>query len=78
MGAESQVEAEHFCRTTVHSWLLEFIIPRRKRILSRKERWPVNLSMTFINSFVAQITVAAVPVMVSLVRHEISLDFFHT
>ena len=77
MGAESQVRLSIFVVLLLTLALLEFIIPRRKRILSRKERWPVNLSMTFINSFVAQITVAAVPVMVSLVTEK-SSDFFHT
>ena len=42
-----------------------FVSTQTKKLF-RQERWPVNITMSFLNSFLAQLSVAAVPVMAAL------------
>ena len=66
MGGESQVRLSVFIVLFISLAILEYLSPRRQRSFSRQERWPVNITMSFLNSFLAQLSVAAVPVMAAL------------
>ncbi|NRA47424.1 MAG: sterol desaturase family protein [Oligoflexales bacterium] len=40
---------------------LEFVWPRRTRDLSRKKRWPVNISITFLNTLLGRLLFGSIP-----------------
>ena len=75
LGQESQVRLSVFVSLLVVLALLEFIWPRKKRVLTRKQRWPVNVSITAINAIISQQTLAILPIMASLyvTEHNIGL-----
>ena len=64
MGGESQVRLSVFIALYLASNFRVFVSADKEVFLAG--RWPVNITMSFLNSFLAQLSVAAVPVMAAL------------
>ncbi len=65
LGANS-VRFAIFLSLLISFGCLEFLVPWRKRVVSRKARWFQNLSLTVINTFVAKFTLGAIPLALAV------------
>lgn len=46
--------------------LLEFYIPRRNRVVSRKERWPGNFILMSVGFLIARLSIGGLPFLIAL------------